>query len=290
MQKSTNDSADKKVKSKKTETKTASTTSKKTTTAKKTTATKKSATKKTTAVKKATSSKATTAKKTTKTSTAKKAATSKKSTAKKSTTKKTAKKAKKVEVLEYYDLPFRYNQTVVRILAQTPNTLFVYWDISDDDRKTFEEHYGNDFFSKTTPVLIIHNETMKYTFEVEINDFANSWYLQVNDANCKYVIDLGRRPYSNVSTIKENYIYITSSNKIDAPNNHILFEKFNPKVTYKNTKTGNTIQKDISNITNYKKIEEIYNIYNLYEKIYKEDLFTEIKTRNLDTPSSSFKK
>ena len=50
-------------------------------------------------------------------------------------------------------------------------------------------------FSKTKPVLIIHNETMNYSFEIEINDFANSWYLHVNDADCKYVIELGRRPY-----------------------------------------------------------------------------------------------
>ena len=31
---------------------------------------------------------------------------------------------------------------------------------------------------------------MHYAFEVEINDFANSWYLHVNDANCDYKIEL----------------------------------------------------------------------------------------------------
>ena len=38
-------------------------------------------------------------------------------------------------LLEYYDLPYRYNETIVKILAQTPKKLFVYWDISDKDRR-----------------------------------------------------------------------------------------------------------------------------------------------------------
>ena len=31
----------------------------------------------------------------------------------------------KSTILEYYDLPYRYNQTTVKILAQTPSILFV---------------------------------------------------------------------------------------------------------------------------------------------------------------------
>ncbi len=191
-----------------------------------------------------------------------------------------------VSVMEYYDLPYRYNQTIVKILAQTPNMLFVYWDISDIDIKSLEEHYGNDFFKKTKPILIIHNKTMNYSFEVEINDFANSWYLHVNDANCKYEIELGRRPFNYTYTINEDYIHISSSNEMDAPNNHILFEKFNPNVTYKNAKTGATSKKDFSSIANYKNIQEIYNIHDLYKTIYKEDLFNEIASNNLSNPSS----
>lgn len=205
----------------------------------------------------------------------------------KSTTKKNTTKSNTVSILEYYDLPLRYNQTIVKILAQTPNMLFVYWDIADEDRKLFEEHYGNDFFSKTKPVLIIHNTTMNYSFEVEINDFANSWYLHVNDANCKYTIELGRRPYTHTDIIKEEYIYISSSNEMNSPNNHILFEKFNPSVTYKNTKTNTRSKKDFSSLANYKNMQEIYNIYDLYKTIYKDELFGEIIFQNLSNPSSS---
>ena len=213
---------------------------------------------------------------------------SKKKTSKETSKKDTSKTniSNTVSIVEYYDLPLRYNQTIVKILAQTPNILFVYWDIADTDRKSFIEHYGNNFFKETKPVLIIHNETMNYSFEVEINDFANSWYLYINDADCKYSIELGRRPLAYVSTVKEEYIYVSSSNEIDSPNNHILFERFNPNVTYKNLKNGNITKRDFSSLSKYKNMQEIYNIYDLYKTIYKDELFGEIINENLTNPSS----
>ena len=99
--------------------------------------------------------------------------------------------------MEHYNLPYRYNETIVRILYQTPNTLFVYWDISDKDRENYIKQFGEDFFNITYPVLIVHNDTMNYSFEVIINDFANSWYLRVNDSKCHYRVELGRKLISH---------------------------------------------------------------------------------------------
>ena len=130
----------------------------KATTRKKSTTTKQ---KTTAASKKSTTKKAATTKK----STTKKASskTTKKSTTKKTTTRKKATtKAVKIAPVEYYDLPYRYNQTVVKVLAQTPSTLFIYWDISDDDRKNYEKEYGEDFFQNSKPVLIIYNVAAHY--------------------------------------------------------------------------------------------------------------------------------
>lgn len=217
-------------------------------------------------------------------STSKKAKTavSKKSTAnKKAPSKKTSKsttktsKQKSIDVLEYYDLPYRYNETTVKMLAQTPKTLFVYWEIADSDRENYIKQYGTDFFEKTKPVLIIHNITMNYTFEIEINDFANCWYFNINDEKCEYSVELGRRPKenSNYAEVPNNYLYITSSNKIESPNGHILFEKNQNVVFYKDVKTNKTFSKDIANFEFIKYFGKIYNIYDVYKKIYKKDEF-----------------
>lgn len=199
---------------------------------------------------------------------------------------------KKIEVIEYYDLPYRYNQTVVKVLAQTPNTLFIYWDISDEDRENFVKEYGEDFFNNTKPVLVVRNDTMHYSFEIDIDDFANSWYLHVNDANCKYSIELGRRAkYYNEERsmhIPNNYLYVTSSNEIDAPNDHVLFDKNLKTVYFKDVKTNIISAKDITSLSFLRNMGKIYNIYDLHSDFNKNNwLNSEHWQMDLQNPSSS---
>ena len=231
------------------------------------------------------------------TKTTKKATDKKNSARRSSTTSKTTRKKKdttKPDIIEYYDLPFRYNQTVVKILAQTPNILFIYWDISDEDRKSYEKEYGSNFFEKTRPYLIITNKTKNYTFEVKINDFANSWYLHVNDADCDYQVELGRKFIENsVASAEEtasysanDYLPITSSNDIEMPNNHILFDKLGKSIFFRNTKTNIVTKKDISSISFMQNIGKVYNIYDLYKEIYKDE-FAGNNILELDFPSSN---
>lgn len=266
----------------------ASTTSKATKSASAKTTKKTAEDKKTTTKKKTTTTKKTAAKKTT----PKKATTKKK----KATTTTTTKKRKQTYSPEYYELPYRYNQTIVKILAQTPNTLFVYWDISDEDRKKLKSIYGEHFFEITKPVLIIYNDTMGYSFEIDINDFANSWYIKTNDANCAYRIELGRRPIpinynyiqnynpdEEIKPVQTSYIYLTSSNEIKAPNDKILFN-INKNVYYRNVKTNEVVSKDISNILLLSNIGRFYNIFDLYKHFYNEE---ELLTKEFDLRSSS---
>lgn len=269
-------------------TKKSSTDAKKTTT-KSTTSSKKKTTAKTVA-KKATTSKTS---KTTKAATKKSATTSKKATASKKTTKKSTKLTFSPE---YYDLPYRYNQTIVKILAQTPKTLFVYWDISDIDRENLKKQFGEYIFEITKPVLIIYNDTLQYSFEIDINDFANSWYINLNDSNCEYRIELGRRPipinynyipnYNKdfvIKPIETPYIYITSSNEIKSPNNKILFN-IDSNIYFKNVKTNEVVIKDITNFLFISNIGKFYNIFDLYKHFYNDE---ELLTKEFDLRNSS---
>ena len=212
-----------------------------------------------------------------------------KDTKKKTTRKKTTATKIKKDVLknklEYYDLPYRYNQTVIKLLYQTPTALFVYWDISDEDKQNYINQYGEYFFYNTKPVLVIHNETMNYSFEVDINDYANSWYIHVNDSNCKYKLELGRRPINQYVEIPNNYLYVTSSNEIEAPNDHILFDKNQKTVFFKNVKTNQVNTKDIASLSFMKNMGKIYNIYDLYKEIYKDEILDD--NMDLSNPSSS---
>lgn len=248
--------------------------------------------------KKVTNNKRTTSKKSNETEkvTAKKTKNSK-STPKKSSTNKSAnkkvvstktnssKKVKKEKFVatqsEYYDLPYKYDKTVVKLLAQTPTSLFIYWDISDEDKENFKKKYGDNFFETTKPILIVHNDTIGYSFEVEINDFANSWYLQVHDSKCNYRIELERKPiqYSE----NNDYIYISSSNIIESPNDKVLFNKDQKMVYFKNTKTNQSYEKNVSTLSFIRNMGKVYNIYDVYKSLYGEEAENIYKLNN---PSS----
>ena len=203
---------------------------------------------------------------------------SKNATKKSPTSSKKSTTIKSISSVEYYDLPYRYNETVVKILAQTPTTLFIYWDISDADRNKYIEKYGEDFFYTTKPILVVTNKTKNYSFEVEINDFANSWYLHVNDSYCDYSIELGRRPINNNKI--DNYVYITTSNDMEMPNNHILFDQLGKTVFFKNIKNNFVEEKEISSISFIKNIGTVHSIYELYKEIYNGEIIAEDLTSN----------
>lgn len=203
-------------------------------------------------------------------------ASTKSSTSTKSTSKTKSVKAASATVVEYYDLPYKYNQTVVKVLYQNPTTLFVYWEISDDDMEHYKSTYGENFFETTRPVLVVYNETMNYSFEVNINDFANSWYFNINDSKCNYRVELIRKLISYNEKIKTDYIYITSSNKIETPNDRILFSTNEPYTVYfKNTK-NNTQRKvnlpklleDLNLVNKDFGFPIVQNVYDLYKHIY----------------------
>lgn len=204
-----------------------------------------------------------------KTSSTKSVSTKKVSTDKKKTTsqkKGTSKSTVKPMLAEYYDLPYRYNQTIVKILAQTPTTLFVYWDISDEDKNSLIKIHGDNFFNDTRSILLVHNLTHNYTFEIEINDFANSWYIRTGEPDCVYSIELGRK----FNNSKNEYIYINSSNTMSSPNDHILFENANlGNVLFKNVKTNKLSSKNFGDLSFINNIDKLYgNIYDVYSALY----------------------
>ena len=195
-------------------------------------------------------------------------------------------------LLEYYDLPFCYNETVVKILAQTPKRLFVYWDIADKDRQTYLNAFGENFFYDTYPVLLVHNADKNYTSEIAINDFANSWYLDISDPRDHYTIQLGRKfkthiqPQMNTEVLESNialnkdYLFIAMSNKLEVPNDHILFEEFKPYVTYRNVKTQAEEVKNIETSIYKKELKA------LYKELYNDEYLSENGEFDLLNPSS----
>lgn len=212
---------------------------------------------------------------------------------------------KKLEyMLEYYDLPYRYNETVVKILAQTPKRMFVYWDISDNDRQKYINTFGNDFFDKTYPVLLLYNEDKKYVREITINDFANSWYIDIEDPKTKYTIQLGRKfkDYSvalavnhqkaaeNNIIVQTDYLPFANSNVLEVPNDHVLLETLPDYITFRNVKTNQETVKAIKAFRDSYGMN--YDVKEFYEEQYKDEIsegMFDMANPSSKLTSSSFK-
>lgn len=271
----------KKTNSKSTSTKTKATASKGT----KTKADKSTVKEKATKTRTTSKAETTTSKKATKSTSAKTKSTTKSKT--------TSTKIVAPTVVEYYDLPYKYNQTVVKVLYQNPTTLFVYWEISDNDIESYKKTYGENFFETTRPVLVVYNDTMNYNFEVNINDFANSWYFNINDSKCDYRVELIRRPVFYNENIKTDYIHISSSNKIETPNDRILFSTNEPYTVYfKNTKNNSERKVNLPKLLEQLNLSNkqfgfpiVRNVCDLYKNIYRIEDVGEFSV-SLTNPSS----
>ena len=181
---------------------------------------------------------------------------------------------------EYYDIPYTYNDTTIKILAQNPHTLFIYWDISEKDRNEYIAQYGKDFFYKTKPYLIIKNESNGKSFDIEINDFANSWYVNVYDSYCKYTARLCRKVINNdIPLIKDNVLHIASSNIIEIPNDHVILNDVPRNVVFFNTKTKESYTQTIDEVLIDNKFRKAFSmIYSKYRNIKKEDLLKDLSS------------
>lgn len=126
---------------------------------------------------------------------------------------------------EYYELPNKYDKTVVRLLVQSPTRMFVYWQVSDDFVKNFNLHHRA--YAEWSPVLKIRNITMNYSYDLPIDPFTTNYYIEVKDPDCEYQVELGRR-------LKNEFVNIYTSNSAQVPRSSPLPINDYEEVIYRN--------------------------------------------------------
>lgn len=151
-------------------------------------------------------------------------------------------------ISEYYEIPQKYNETSIRVLAQNPKKLFVYWEISANDISKYLDEYGDLFYTNTTPVLVLKNKEKNHKFEIEIDGYANSWYIDIVDDSSTYSVTYARKvsndiPSSTTGNIlyKGNILEFAKSNNVISPNGHILYNN-STNILFKNVSTNDEYQ------------------------------------------------
>lgn len=133
-----------------------------------------------------------------------------------------------------YYLPLNYNDNKIILLVRDPYWLFAYWEISNEKREGFIRQFGDLAWNNSKPVIKIVNVTQGKTQYIEINDFANNWYLDVNQPDCIFNAEIGRLFQDDF------FITLATSNSVHTPNNKISSSK---SVFFANYKDLRTIKK-----------------------------------------------
>jgi hypothetical protein len=117
------------------------------------------------------------------------------------------------------DIPDSYNETYMRAIPRDPQWLFAYWEICDATRKELRGKMGESAFTSGKRILRLLDITdISYDgsnaqrfIDIEINEFANNWYVQVPESGRSYVLELG------LLTTTGRFYLVTKSNIVTVP-------------------------------------------------------------------------
>lgn len=126
-----------------------------------------------------------------------------------------------VKYHESPQIPLTYGDTRIVAVARDPYWLFVYWEINETTKEDVRRRHGPNAWESARPVLKVYDTTNLYFFdsrdavEIQINDFANNWYIHTAQPNHTYIIELGRILPDGT------YIFIARSNMVTTPRDDI---------------------------------------------------------------------
>jgi len=117
------------------------------------------------------------------------------------------------------DIPEAYNETYLRAIPRDPQWMFVFWELSEQTRNDLRIKMGAEGHASAKRVLRLidvtdnsydGNNPQRY-IDIEINEFANSWYIQVPESNRNYLIELG------LLTKEGRFYFAARSNVVGIP-------------------------------------------------------------------------
>jgi len=119
------------------------------------------------------------------------------------------------------EIPLRYNDNKIVLLARDPYWCFAYWDIAADfmeeKAKEAKKSGSYDLILRVYDVTdIIFNGTNAHKFvDIKVNGDSNNWYINVWASDRSYVVDLGFK------TADGRFILIARSNVVSTPRDRV---------------------------------------------------------------------
>ncbi len=124
---------------------------------------------------------------------------------------------RKTEIIpQITDLPTSYGDTKIVLLPRDPWWCFAYWEIGEQTKHEILSLYGENVkyvirVYEVTNVINFDGKNANKYFDIEINPFANNWYINVGEPNRSWCVDLG------VITPDGKFVVIARSNVVIMP-------------------------------------------------------------------------
>jgi hypothetical protein len=129
-------------------------------------------------------------------------------------------------------LPSGYDDNKIVLLARDPHWLYAYWEISEAKKNSFKNEFGEGLWDRSVPVIKIINVSKNTSTTIRVNDFSDSWFINVDDSNALYVAELGR------VVANQFFINLACSNYISTPSNSISSNTGAYFIDYKDLRNG----------------------------------------------------
>ncbi|MFA5859911.1 MAG: DUF4912 domain-containing protein [Elusimicrobiota bacterium] len=116
-------------------------------------------------------------------------------------------------------LPSEYGETLMVVMARDPFWMFSYWEIANDKRDEFKKRFGDNVWFNSQLTLRVYDITdvefngsnAHSSFDVPINNHTDNWYINVNQANRDYILELGIKIHDGT------FVPIVRSNMVMMP-------------------------------------------------------------------------
>jgi hypothetical protein len=115
------------------------------------------------------------------------------------------------------EFPVNYGKNQVNLLVRDPEWLYAYWEITATAQTDFSRQFGN-CWDQSKPLLRVYDVTNaenEVYYDIQIQDYSDSWYIHVGKPNHTFFVDVGRvLPDGSFYCIARSNLVTTPSNKI----------------------------------------------------------------------------
>lgn len=120
----------------------------------------------------------------------------------------------------FWKLPDRYDIDRMHAVVQSPNAVYVHWEISDVVKDTLSMQFMRSWEDLPKAFRILDITLLDYksgqtnrSYSFELPEMTNSWFVRPLDPNTTYVFEFGIR------TMEGEFLPLVASAPIDTPRN-----------------------------------------------------------------------